>query len=248
MGEKTTDFSPNSQNEEGRRFELLGRYEEALKCYDAAITNDSKYPPSTTALENKIRLLGRLGRWEESAKCGFAQIDIQESMYDAVEIVSAIDEKGIAEAFKIMRKMLKKNENNFSALYLMAENLSKEGKYEESLPYYKKACETDPGCEFIWNDAGLAYLELKRNEEALNCFEKTLEINPFNEDIWNNKAIALAELGKKEEALKSYETALEINPDYSDVWSNKGELLYDMGKTEEAFYCRNREIETRRNA
>jgi len=81
----------------------------------------------------------------------------------------------------------------------------------------------------------------------LKCYEKSLQLDHFKHGIWYNKALALAGLGRKEEALKSYETALDLDPEFSDAWFNKGELLYEMGKMEEAFFCRSREIETRRN-
>ena len=57
--------SPNVLNSKGFMLEKLSRFDEALKCYDAALIIESKYD---TAMYSKAIVLAELGRFEEAVK------------------------------------------------------------------------------------------------------------------------------------------------------------------------------------
>ena len=184
--------------------------------------------------------------WEEAVKCGLELMEKQDRGEEAIRIYEIIQTGDMKKALLVSSIMLIADANNFSAIYSMGTVLLTEEKYDEALKYYVKAAQIDPNNTCVLDDMGLAYLELNRHDEALKCYEKSLQLDHFKHGIWYNKALALAGLGRKEEALKSYEIALDLDPEFSDAWFNKGELLYEMGKMEEAFFCRSREIETRK--
>lgn len=232
MNAKNSVNDPYYLNREGEMLEKLGFYEEALKCYNLATASDSLYPPTTDAAENKARLLGQMGEWEEAVKSSFNSVRITDCYLDAAKLFEMIDSGDLKQAKLADAEMLEADASNFSALYIMGYLLSCEEKHDEALQYFIKASKTDPNNAFVWDDMGLSYLEMKKWDEAVKCFEKCLEIDIFRPNTWNNKAIALAELGRKKEALKSYEKALNIDPEYSIARLNKDELLDEMGRKE----------------
>ena len=230
-------------NEKGEYYESVGMNEEALRCYELAIENDTKHPPSTCANENRARLLGRMGRWEEAVRCEVESVNLMDKVTDMEMIEECIENEGKEAAMQKISMMLEADKNNFPLLYTMGHLLNESGRLDEAMKYYQTAAEIDPRNESVINDMGMILMKQDRYREALDCFCRALEIDPINSIAWNNKGTMLEELGGSEEALKCYSKALNIDQEYAQAWHNKGDLLSGMGRIEEALLCYRRELE-----
>jgi len=64
--------------------------------------------------------------------------------------------------------------------YIIAGNLVRQGKLEDSLRYYNAAVEKDEHFCDAWNDLGLVYRQLQAYEKAFRCIERAMSLQPEN--------------------------------------------------------------------
>lgn len=62
------------------------------------------------------------------------------------------------------------------------------GKYEESMRFYKKALEQAPGCDLFLMSVGVCYAQLGQKAKALRYLERAAQISPGNARIRENLA------------------------------------------------------------
>ena len=105
--------------------------------------------------------------------------------------------------------------------------------FEEGLYYLDKALEIKPEISGIWNERGIALMNLGRHKEAITSYDRALAIKPDWVTTWHNRGAALGHLGCYEEALVSFDRALALTPD-ADIWYNRGIVLGELGRYEEA--------------
>jgi tetratricopeptide (TPR) repeat protein len=179
----------------------LGRYSEALSCYDKAINID---PDDAMSWYNKGNTLKHLGRLDEAISC-----------YD--KAISCYDKT-------------RETEPTIWAWNNKAQALNKLQRYEEAIRCCDKAIEIDPRDFAPWWNKGDALFHLRRYDEALISYSKALELNQEYADLWNDKGAALECLGRREEAVRHYDEALKIDPNYSLAMNNRNNCLKKLGK------------------
>ena len=95
--------------------------------------------------------------------------------------------------------------------YAAGERAFSDGNYEEALPNYEAALNTNPN--FLPALAGRAQtlIMLGREVEAIETFDELIAAQPEVAKHYANRGIALDRLGRHEQALASYEKALSID-------------------------------------
>ncbi|MDA0268046.1 MAG: tetratricopeptide repeat protein [Cyanobacteria bacterium] len=191
----------------------LGRYEEAIAAYDAALAIK---PDKHEALNNKGIALGNLGRYEEAI-----------AAYDAALAIKPDDHQAL--------------NNKGIALVEWAAKIQQEGNTEEALAKlsegiaaYDAALAIKPDYHEALNNKGIALRKLGHYEEAIAAYDAALAIKPDYHEALNNKGIALGNLGRYEEAIAAYDAALAIKPDDHEALNNKGNALGNLGRYEDA--------------
>jgi tetratricopeptide (TPR) repeat protein len=202
----------------------LGKYDDALKYYDATVNKDPNY---TEAWYNKGDILHRKGDYKGALDCYEKAIecydkDIGKSPYQAVTL----------------------NPNAADAWLGKGNILRDKGNYEEAVECYDKAAEIRPDYVVCWNNKGNALYALGRSEEAIKHYDKALEIDPNYAFAWNNKGLALNNSGRYKEAIECFSKAIEIDPNYVDAWKNKAlTIVIISGNYNEAIECFDKAIE-----
>jgi Flp pilus assembly protein TadD/predicted amidohydrolase len=153
----------------------LGKYEEAIKCYDKAIEIK---PNDEEAWYNKGVALGKLGKHEEAIRCFDRAIEIKPSYEEAWYGKGVrLGELGkYEEAIKCYDRAIEIRPNYEEAWYNKGWNVTKLGKYEEAIKCYDKAIEIKPNYEEVWYNKGWNVTKLERYEEAAKCFERAYRL------------------------------------------------------------------------
>lgn len=223
--------------EKGCELAKQGRLEEAIECFDNALSIN---PMAIRILTLKGQALHDLERFEEAIPCCDKALEIDQN-YAGAWLVKGISLHGLMkfkEAITCFDRILEISSDYAKEAYYNKGNALKElRRLDEAISYYDQALEIDQKIPEFWQNKGVALEELVKFKEAVSCYDHALELDPKNPEIWNNKGNSLTKLGALEESLKCYETALEINPNHILSLNNKSIALNSSGKFHEAIAC-----------
>jgi hypothetical protein len=155
----------------GNSLLTLGRYDDAIACYDKALAID---PGFAGAWSNKGTSLNNLGRYGEAIPCFDKALAIDPGIAIAWNNKgNSIDNLGrYEEALVCFDKALAIDPDYRNAWYNKGISLNNLGRHEEALVCYDKALAIDPGFAFAWHNKGISLQKIGRQKEAENCFEK----------------------------------------------------------------------------
>ncbi len=128
--------------------------------------------------------------------------------------------------------------------YMMKANrFREEGKIEEAMNSYRKACEFQPSNEDAFKGWFGTSIQLYGVLESGKVLDQWIELDSTNITAWNFKGIYEAETGNPEGALKAFEKAVEIQPDSAVAWVGIGQMRYEMKRYDEALEAFNNALE-----
>ncbi len=84
--------------------------------------------------------------------------------------------------------------------YIQANEMAKQGEYEEAIKAYERVIELDPGFINAYYNRGVARIRLKEFQEAVEDFNKAIELKPDSVYAYISRGFAKAGSGKHEEA------------------------------------------------
>jgi serine/threonine protein kinase/predicted TPR repeat methyltransferase len=204
----------------GNNLAILGRHEEAVRCYDRALELEVH---NAGTWSDKGVSLRRLGRLEEAIDCH--EEALEQDAHDVGAWVNKsaclIDLGRREEADSCYNKALKLDPRNAGAWSDRGGNLSNLGRHEEAIRCHDRALELDQQDAGAWVNRGRCLGYLGRSEEAIHCYDKAIELAPLLAAAWSNKGYALVSLGRHEEAVHCYDKALELGPREVGAWNNK---------------------------
>ncbi|MCB9396831.1 MAG: tetratricopeptide repeat protein [Acidobacteria bacterium] len=102
----------------------------------------------------------------------------------------------------------------------MGKNYLTEMKYQEALPYLKRAVELEPENCYYNHWLGFAYMNMGDMNNAEKHLLKAIQINPEHTDSYNNLATIYIETGRYKEAVENLKKVL------ADTAFNAPELAY----------------------
>jgi serine/threonine protein kinase/Tfp pilus assembly protein PilF len=196
-------------NNKGFSLHQLGRFEEAIRCYDQALVAK---PRDVWTWRAKGDSLERLHRAEEAEGC-------------------------YGEAVRCCDQALELEPENIAAWVQKGDSLSDLGGHEEAIRCYDRALAIDPENTSARHNKGHTLGLLGRYQEALQCAERILELDPRNVIAWHNKAVWVRKLGGYDEALWCAEKILGLDPRDAQAWVQKGYALSELDHHEEALHC-----------
>ena len=115
-----------------------------------------------------------------------------------------------------------------------------QGKYQESIPYFQKALQIEPGF-LTYSNLGTSYFFLKQYSNAVEMFEKAVALNPNDTQMMVNLADAYRGAGQQDKARTTYQQAIAIgfkelqtNPQNSAVMAQIALSYAKIGDTADA--------------
>ena len=224
---------PAYYSNRGSALRALGRLEEALASYEAALR---LRPDLAEACYNRGTVLQELGRLEEAVTAYDAALRIKPDYAEAhsnrgnaLKAIGRFEEALISYdvALRIKPDYAEAHSNRGNALKAL-------GRLEEALAAYEAALRIGPDLAEAHSNRGAALRGLGRLEEALASYDAALQIKPDYAEAYYNLGNTLKDLNCLEKALAAYEAALRLKPDYAQAHSNRGVVLKALGRFEEA--------------
>ncbi|MBI2880299.1 MAG: tetratricopeptide repeat protein [Candidatus Tectomicrobia bacterium] len=102
-----------------------------------------------------------------------------------------------------------------------------QGRYEEAIPFYRKALEANPKDADTWNDLGLALHYTGRSREALDALRRGSQISPPYQRIFLSLGFVAYRLGLHPEARSAWERAISLSPS-TDVADEARKFLKEI--------------------
>lgn len=220
-------------NNKGGSLAALGRHEEAIRCYDAALEVD---PRSHKTWNNKGSALSALGRSKGALECFDRALAIDP------RFAMAFENKGrelhilgrLEEALQCCNKALSLDSQDAGAWQKKGAVLAAMEKQADAIACYDRALAINPRSLESRYNKGLSLMRLGKNTEAWTCFDQVLAIDPGFEMAWLNKGNLLAASSRHEDAVSCFDQVIAINSANADAHSNKGTSLVALGRSEEA--------------
>ncbi len=110
-------------------------------------------------------------------------------------------------------------------------------RYEEAIPYFKRAAQMDHHYPDPLNNLAVCYSHLNQLDNAIDALNEGLKINPYYPEGYNNLAsfyLRKKEYDKVERCLK---TALQLRPHYGKAYFNMGRMHNEQGNSKIALEC-----------
>lgn len=223
------DLSGAELNSKGSSLSSIGKYEEAIECFNEAL---KIHPEIDKFWSNKGHALGEIGKLDEALKCFDSALEINSKNALTWGNKGSIFHKmgQFDKAIECFNKALELDLRLEGAWYNKGESFEKLGKYDEALECYNKGLGLSPKFHTTWNSKGLCLAKLDRFGEAIKCFTKAIELNPQSTDAWYNKGFYLPYLSKSipktdkkelrvllDETIKCFEMVLRIDPNDQDA-------------------------------
>ena len=237
------ELDANDWNNKGLSLETIGKYEEALDCYNKAIEINPLY---AEAWEAKGFILGEyLSAPNEALNCYEKAAEIKPDRASSWNC-KGMGYAGLSkyeEAIKCYDRALEIDPHYVIALINKGTVFNNLIEWREAISCYDKAIEIDPLFGIAWRSKGSRLSLFQKYAEAIECYDHALKINPKDVFAWRHKGSALEKLKKYNEAAYCYTHALAINPLSNEIWYYKGILMEKIGNIEEAIRCYNQLIE-----
>jgi tetratricopeptide (TPR) repeat protein len=237
----------------------LGRYEEAITAYDAALAIKPDKHEALIARGQSNMFLGSIEQAQSdlghaaklrpndptvSMMSAFSNLMNRQGdtdkQVDLAEFMQAISSPGLLEQLQAqltstgqqlsLEQQIQRAQTVANALGLSANDFQVQLEQYRADPVSQIQALQAAQLLFKANSA----LEQEKYEEAVAAYDAALAIKPDDPDILGNKGIALRRLERIEEAIAAYDAALALKPDDPGALYNKGNALDELGRYEDA--------------
>lgn len=195
----------------GRALKALGQIDEAMACFDRAMSADPRY--FAAWMERGIALV-ELDRVHE----GLADFDRAIALEPTNP--GALSNRGDAlrrlrrfdESLACFDHALAIDPVNIDVLLNRSAALRDARRNAEALECVERILSVDPDNVPALNNQGNAQVNLRRYQEAVRSFERAIELDPGFIAAWINLANALVTLGRHDDAKAASDHALSLAP------------------------------------
>jgi tetratricopeptide (TPR) repeat protein len=197
----------------GNAYYRLGRTEEALEEYRAAVSIAPGFFMANYQLGN---VYYKLGRTEEAVVEYRAVVKRVPWFLSARLSLAASYEKleRTDEAIEEYKKALRYLPDNVETLNSLANAYFREGRFNEARREYEKALRVNPDLVKARYELAATYHRLGLTGKAVSAYREVLKRSPGFADAHFNLALVYKSQGRMDEAKREIEETLRINPDH----------------------------------
>lgn len=213
----------------------LGRYEEALKVLDKAISTKNK--EVNLAKLTKVKVLGELGRADEAINL-LNSIDFNDDEQSDANLWNI---KGnnyfylnqYEKSLECYFKALGLGYDEYGTYFNIGNAYAQLNQYEDSLIYYDKALKLNEDDDDLLYNRSLTLNHLERYDEAILSIDKALDLNHDRSYLYN-KAGFLFKSGNFKDSLSIYKNLLEESSDDISLLTNVSMVLCELESYDES--------------
>jgi tetratricopeptide (TPR) repeat protein len=224
---------PEAQNNLGYALQNLNRFDEALACYDRAISLNRVY---AGAWYNRGNVLLSMGRYDEAVsgyrqalKIRPAHADSWVNQGKACKLMACYE-----DACYCYQQAIALSPDNAIAHNNLGNALNELNRCDEALTHFNKAIALAPDYADAYYNAGLVLQGMKRHEEAAACYRKVIVLQADHAEAHLNLGIVCHELKKIDDALVCFDQAIFLKPEDGNAYTRKGGGLIELGRMDEA--------------
>ncbi len=140
--------------------------------------------------------------------------------------------------------IVKKAPNKARANNNYAVALCEKGKYQESIPYLKKAIELDHIYCDPWSNLAVAHSMLGQPKEGIEALKNAINIFPDYPEAHNNIGVMYLGCQELEQAETYLKKAIELRPHYGKAYLNLGRVYAQKGEDEKSWQSFKKATET----
>lgn len=217
----------------------LGRYEEALSCFERALS----IAETDDALRGLAIALCQLGKFREAVRRA-KKLLFKDPSFASVLVSTAVNATGSLDSVSEVLEELERLATESEALREWLDGLKMTAQDGSSvIEMLRQALEEDPNAAEVWVYLGVIYSEIGNTNVALSCIENAIDINAMYAEAWWWRGAIFLERKMFEDALESFDMALKLNPDNVDAWIGKGQVFLAMQAYEDALACFDRALQ-----
>lgn len=224
--------SAKDWNEKGMSLATLGRWAEALDCYDKAIALE---PAAAPLHNNRGNALKRLRRVDESL-AGYDKAIALDPLYAAAFENKALlyaNAQRNEEALACVDRSIVLDPTKADPHVIRGVLLGRLGRAQEEIEAYQSAIKIDPRNVDAWVNQANALSTVNR-VLAIQCVDNALSCDPACVSAWDLKGTLLSELGRGAESVACHQEAVKLNPRDGRLQYNLGNSWASIGRLEEA--------------
>jgi arylsulfatase A-like enzyme/Tfp pilus assembly protein PilF len=155
------------------------------------------------------------------------KIELFNLMTDARE--SSKDKNSFDKVVGMLRKVVADDPNVIDAWFNLGNAYSRVGRYEEAIPYFRKALELKPDYDLPVINMANAYRRLGRDDAALAGYEHYLTIDPKNAHVRYQVGEIYLDRGDVPRAEQNFRQALQIDPREASAVNAIGVIAFQRG-------------------
>ena len=219
--------------EEGNAIEEAGRLQDAMKCYEAAV---SMAPNLARAHMNRGNILLAQGDAEGAIEAYETAKELNPNYaaahYNAGNAYAHLGRNEAAHSTYERAIQLKPDFTDAHvALGCLLEDL---GQINDAVTSYRKALEISPDYAEVHGNLGNSLRKLGLFDDALASYRQALRMDPEFAEAHLNLANLLRALRQPDAAIASFHRALELGPNNADAHLALGMTLNEQGQPEAA--------------
>jgi serine/threonine protein kinase len=195
---------------QGASLRTLGRLDEALECYEAAIKLDPKKP---AVWVNKGNVLSSIGKLTESMQAYEHALQL-DPKFDAAWLNKGIQLQKtgkLPEAIECYDNTIRLNPLQSVAWNRKGGSLVAQNKIEPAIECYKKALEINPFDEVACTNLAEVFRRIGDDAKALTFYDRAISANSKYKKALIGKTETLIDLSRLDEALQLLDFVLTID-------------------------------------
>jgi tetratricopeptide (TPR) repeat protein len=217
----------------GALYQVLGRHDEALACYQQALQRNATHE---AVLNNLGVLLTQRKQYAQAAMVLREKVRLAPTQPEGYcNLANALAPQGLLEeACLCYRKALELKPDYADAMVNFGSYLLYNGQLDRAMPLLERAVRLQPGGWEARLNYGQALAARKEYDAALEQLEIALKLRPDHPDILTNLGFVHVERKEHGKAIQYLRECATKNPEHMPAFKQLGIACYHLGRLEEA--------------
>ena len=210
----------------------LGRYDEALPCFEQVLA----LRPAAESHNSVAIVLKAQGKYAEAVEQYRQALALKPNQPEVMSnLGNALKESGsVEEAIACYQDAIALNPNYAEAHNNLGISFKDQGKLDEAIQSYQTALRLKPNYVEAHHNLGIIWRLQGKLDKAADYFRQAIALKPNYVDAHTSLGSTLHQQGKLDEAIAQFNHLLTLKPDSAETYNNLAMVLQEQGKVEDA--------------